>query len=69
MLFMKWKWLFCLLYLFISCVSAFSSQPQLVCPSLTHDFGKVWEGTPLVHSFILKNTGDAPLIIQSVKPG
>jgi len=33
-----------------------------------HDFGAVWVGPPLKHTFKLKNEGDAPLEISKVKP-
>lgn len=33
-----------------------------------HDFGSVWSGPTLQHSFSIKNTGDAPLEIKKVKP-
>lgn len=32
----------------------------------TYDFGEVAEGTPAMVSFVLRNNGDAELIIQSV---
>ena len=34
----------------------------------THDFGTVWVGPTLKHSFIIKNEGDATLEIKKVKP-
>ena len=32
-----------------------------------HDFGKIKEGEKAIHSFMFKNTGDAPINISSVK--
>lgn len=34
----------------------------------THDFGAVWVGPPLKHSFKIKNVGDAPLEISKIRP-
>ncbi len=34
----------------------------------THDFGKVWTGADLKHTFKIRNTGNAPLKITKVKP-
>ncbi|HEU4386533.1 MAG TPA: DUF1573 domain-containing protein, partial [Blastocatellia bacterium] len=33
-----------------------------------HDFGELKAGTPLKYSFVVKNTGDADLVINSVTP-
>lgn len=32
-----------------------------------HDFGRVSQGEKLVHTFIYRNTGDAPLLIYSAR--
>ena len=45
------------------------AEPKLVLASFTHDFGEVKSGTPLNYSFIIKNQGEADLIIKSVAPG
>ncbi len=34
----------------------------------SHDFGKIWTGEDLKHTFQIKNTGTAPLKITKVKP-
>ena len=44
-------------------------QPHLVIDSTSHDVGEVWEGEDIIHSFIVKNTGTAPLAIKKVKAG
>ena len=46
-----------------------SAEPKLVVSSFTHDFGEIKAGTPLTHSFIIKNQGKADLIIKNVAPG
>ncbi|HEX8090991.1 MAG TPA: DUF1573 domain-containing protein [Blastocatellia bacterium] len=43
--------------------------PKLVITELVHDFGEVKAGTPLRHSFKIRNEGKADLLIQSVTPG
>lgn len=55
------------------CVAAFShagaGKTVAVVESEAYDFGEVFEGADVVHDFIVKNTGDADLEIQSVKAG
>ena len=46
-----------------------SAEPKLVIPSFTHDFGEIKAGTPITHSFIIKNQGKADLLIKNVAPG
>ncbi len=41
---------------------------RLSVGSGTYDFGKVEQGEPLKHTFILKNTGNAPLVINELLP-
>lgn len=45
-----------------------SAEPKLVIASFTHDFGEVKAGTPLTHSFVVKNEGKNDLLIKSVSP-
>ncbi|MGA9770166.1 MAG: DUF1573 domain-containing protein [Blastocatellia bacterium] len=61
----------------ILCVSAISvaarenpqpAGPKLVIASLEHSFGKIKPGTPLTHTFTIKNEGDTDLEIQNVAP-
>jgi hypothetical protein len=44
-------------------VAAAVNGPQILVDSITHDFGTVSDVHPLVHTFQLMNTGDAPLEI------
>lgn len=46
-----------------------AAEPKMVVASFTHDFGEVKAGTPLTHSFVLKNQGKADLLIKNVAPG
>ena len=41
--------------------------PQLTIYSPVFDFGKVNEGEKLEHTFLIKNTGEANLVISSAK--
>ena len=43
--------------------------PKAVFPEMTHDFTSVMEGEDIKHDFVIENHGDAPLIIEKVKPG
>jgi hypothetical protein len=43
-------------------------KPDLSINNVTHDFGKIPQGEPASHSFTIKNTGDAPLVIKDVEP-
>jgi hypothetical protein len=42
--------------------------PVLSFETVTHDFGTISEGQKVVHTYKFKNTGEAPLIIQSAQP-
>ncbi len=42
--------------------------PVAVFESVDHDFGTINEGQKVIHVYKVKNTGDAPLIIQSAQP-
>ena len=44
-------------------------QPRIQIDQAVVDLGEIREGKPLVHDFVVKNVGDAPLHIRSVKPG
>jgi hypothetical protein len=39
--------------------------PKLVFEETEHQFGKINQGDKVKHTFVFKNTGDAPLIINS----
>jgi hypothetical protein len=43
--------------------------PKLVIAAPEHSFGNVKPGTPLTHTFKVRNEGQADLEIKSVKPG
>ena len=45
-----------------------TSAPKLVLDSAAHDFGKVTEGSEIVHTFKVKNEGTAELVIKNVSP-
>jgi hypothetical protein len=45
------------------------AAPKMELASPDHYFGAVKAGTPLTHTFEIKNGGDAPLEIKSVAPG
>lgn len=42
--------------------------PTLAFETTSHDFGTINEGQKVVHTYKFKNTGEAPLIIQSAQP-
>lgn len=42
--------------------------PVVQFGSLEHDFGTIKEGDVVEHTFTFKNTGEAPLIIQTAQP-
>lgn len=44
-----------------------AGAPQITFEKSEHDFGDVPHGSRVHHDFVFKNTGDAPLKIQSVK--
>lgn len=43
--------------------------PNALVEGDSHDFGSVFEGTAVIHDFIVKNTGDADLKIKNVYTG
>lgn len=42
--------------------------PVIQFETTEHDFGTITEGEKVTYTYKLKNTGDAPLIIQDAKP-
>lgn len=42
--------------------------PEMVFETMDHDFGTIHEGQKVVHVYKLKNTGQAPLVIQGAVP-
>lgn len=47
---------------------AAAQGPQFHSEKPVHDFGEVWFGDNLQHTFVIKNTGNAPLEILNVRP-
>jgi hypothetical protein len=45
-----------------------TGQPKLAMDSFEHSFGTIKAGTPLNHTFKVKNDGKAPLEISNVSP-
>ncbi len=43
-------------------------HPIITCDKPSHDFGTIWIGPTLQHSFTIKNVGNAPLNITKVRP-
>jgi hypothetical protein len=46
-----------------------AARPLAEFSELTFDFGEVFEQTEYAHTFVVRNTGKADLIIEDVKPG
>jgi hypothetical protein len=44
------------------------TAPQAVIGETTFDFGTIYEDRPLTHTFVIRNTGTAPLHIEEVDP-
>ena len=47
---------------------AAAAAPHADVPATAFDFGKITEDRPLTHTFVIKNTGAAPLQIEDVDP-
>lgn len=45
-----------------------AAAPQTTLSETQHDFGEVFEDRQLSHTFVIKNSGDAPLAILKVDP-
>lgn len=48
--------------------AASKSQPQAVLDATRHDYGDVFEGEELEHTFTVRNTGNAVLTLAQLKP-
>ncbi len=46
-----------------------AGKPSPVVAHPQHDFGSVYAGTDITHTFNIENVGDAPLHIESVRSG
>ena len=49
--------------------SAEGKQPHVTIDAPTYDAGDIYEGERISHSFTIKNTGTAELVIEDVKAG
>lgn len=49
--------------------AAAADLPAVVVPSPVYRFEPVIEGAEIVHEFVVRNTGSAPLEIQAVETG
>ena len=49
-------------------IPAAAAAPHAAIPETAFDFGKITEDRPLTHTFVIKNTGTAPLQIEDVDP-
>ena len=54
---------------FLAPAHANSGTPLAVIDNSTYDFGSVYQGTDVVHDFIIQNKGDADLEVTDVKAG
>ena len=48
--------------------AAMDSAPQAVFLQTKFESAPVFEGTEIKHDFVVENKGDAPLIINKIKP-
>jgi hypothetical protein len=47
---------------------AAGAEPRATIKETTFDFGKIYEDRALTHTFIIENTGSAPLKVENVDP-
>jgi hypothetical protein len=45
------------------------AKPSVAVLEPVYEFDEVVDGSQVIHDFIVRNTGDAPLDITKVKPG
>jgi hypothetical protein len=57
-----------LLTLILMAGSPASAAPRVELPESTHDFGKISEDQALTYTFVINNTGDAPLQVKGIDP-
>lgn len=48
---------------------AAEAAPKAVMPVVTYNFGDVRRGEAISHVFVIKNEGEADLVIKEFKPG
>ena len=62
-----------MILLFIACTALAQEndekQPTVYIKNLMQDLGTIFEQENYVYKYVVKNTGNADLIIESVKPG
>lgn len=58
-----------MLFGLLASAHADEDKPVAVVAADSYDFGEVFEGSDVIHDFIIKNTGNADLEIQSAKAG
>jgi hypothetical protein len=58
----------CAIYLLAPVVAA-EGAPVAVMNEMTYEFPPQFDGTDVVHDFVIKNKGDADLTITDVKAG
>lgn len=57
------------LFLFVLALAKpLAAAPRLACDQPVFQFGEIDNREPVHHTFTLRNAGDQPLVIQSVKP-
>ncbi len=47
---------------------ALGATPKIVCDKPTHNFGEIWMGPKLKHTYVIHNKGSESLVITKVKP-
>jgi len=48
--------------------ASLDKAPKAVFPQLKFEFDPVFEGTEIIHDFVVENTGEAPLVIKNIRP-
>ncbi len=63
--------LFCIVVVVWSCVSPASGKAVIKVVDDAYDADTIMEGTreAVIHTFVVRNTGDEPLQIKAVRPG
>ncbi len=64
-----WAVIFWCLFLILvpDCLIA-SPFPKIIIDEKVFNFKSVYEGEPIIHTFIVKNGGSGALVIEKVKP-
>ncbi len=57
-----------LMFAWIQTVQA-NPSPQVFAPEMEFTFKDVYDGESVVHDFVIRNKGNAPLTVVSVNPG